>query len=182
MPSSSSPLTRCDSQPSHLTKTFSVFTTRSSGGTASIRLLFLLNQAIGMRGRLAHDGLCSKLYTLLRTNSRRKRMFYLSHLRHQIRGFDQFMMSVSDGNDDVQRRLCGADRAKLFEHFGDGQHLITQHIDEFVKHEHVVVSRAQLFDAECPRLSRGLDVLLRIFCVPRKTVTHRVDFNAEFLR
>ena len=44
---------RCASHPSHLTKTFSVFTTRSSGGTASIRLLFLLNQAIGMQGRVA---------------------------------------------------------------------------------------------------------------------------------
>ncbi len=44
--SSRSRLYKCSSQLSHLTKTFSVFTTRSSGGTDSIRLLFLLNQAM----------------------------------------------------------------------------------------------------------------------------------------
>src|SRR5215813_2899017 len=109
MPSSSSPLNRCASQPSHLTKTFSVFTTRSSGGTASIRLVFLLNQAIRMRGRVAHEVLRSKLYALLGTNSRGKWVFNLLHLGHQIRGIDQFRRSVPARNDDVQRRLRGAD-------------------------------------------------------------------------
>src|ERR1041385_3207150 len=129
MPSSSSPLNRCASQPSHLTKTFSVFTTRSAGGTASIRLLFLVNQAIGMRGRLAHEGLWSKLYALLRADSRGKWMFNLRHFGDQVRGFDQFRRRVAACNDDVQRRLRGADRAKLFEHFGDRQHLVTQHVN-----------------------------------------------------
>src|ERR1051325_719557 len=85
-PSSSSPVKICASHPSHLTKTFSVFTTRSSGGTASMRLLFLLNQAIGMQRRVAQRG--SEFDPLLRANARGERMLDLSHLGHKVRGFD----------------------------------------------------------------------------------------------
>src|SRR5687767_8503814 len=93
---------------------------RSSGGTDSIRLLFLLNQAIGMRGRVAQtENLWYprlELDPLLRANSSGKWMFYLGHFRHEIRRFDQLRWRVTASNDDVQRGLRRANRAKLLQH------------------------------------------------------------------
>src|ERR1041385_3711568 len=99
MPSSSSPLKRWASQPSHLTKTFSVFTTRSSGGTASMRLLFLLNQAIGMQGRVAQREL--EFDPLLCTNPGGERMLDLGHLGDEVGSFDQFGWCVTARDDDM---------------------------------------------------------------------------------
>ena len=59
----------------------------------------------------------SKLYPALGSNARLEWMLHLSHFGNKIGGFDESGRSVSAGDDDVQRRLRGADGTKLFEDF-----------------------------------------------------------------
>ena len=43
-----------------------------------------------------------KLNSFLRPDTRLKRMLHLSHLRHQVRCFDQFLRCIAAGDHDVQ--------------------------------------------------------------------------------
>ena len=73
-------------------------------------------------------------------------------------------------------------RRQLGDHLVNRQHLVTEHVNEFVKHEQVVIAGAQLLDAQRPCFARSLYVLFGVFGVPREAVSHRVDFDAEFFR
>ena len=67
-------------------------------------------------------------------------MFYLCHLRYEIGSFNQLRWRISAGNDNVQSRLRGANRAKFFHNFVQRQHLVSEHINQFVKDQHVLIA------------------------------------------
>ena len=95
-------------------------------------------------------------------------MFDLGHLSDQIGGHDQLGRSIASGDDDVQSGLGRANRTKLLENLIHRQHAVTQHVNELIEYQQVVITRPQLFNAQRPRLTSGFDVLLGVLCVPRK--------------
>src|SRR5712692_7467381 len=110
----------------------------------------------------------SELNALLRANAGAERMLYFSHFSYEVGGGDQFFRGVAAGHDDVERWLQLAGGADFFEHFGDGQHVITQNVNQFIKDEQIVITTAEFFHAEVPGLARGLAILFRVLCVPGK--------------
>ena len=58
-----------------------------------------------------------ELYSPLRANAGVEGMFYFAHFSDEVGGFDKCGRSIATGDDDVQRRLRGADGAEFFEDF-----------------------------------------------------------------
>src|SRR5437763_15273688 len=80
----------------------------------------------------------SELDTLLCSDARLKRMFYFSHLGHEIGGFDQIFWCVATGDHDVKRGLAFAGCADFRQYFIKGQHVVAQHVHQLIKDEQII--------------------------------------------
>src|SRR5262245_15847086 len=106
-------------------------------------------------------------------------MLHLSHLSYQISCRNQLFGRVAAGHDNVKRGLRFARGANLTHYLIDRQHVIAQHVNQFVENKQVVCATPQLFNAKTPGITGGLAILFRIPGVPGEAVAHGVNFNAE---
>src|SRR5437660_7204071 len=103
-----------------------------------------------------------KFDSSLRADAGLKRMLDLGHFGDQIGRGNQFLRSVAAGKDDVNRRLAFASGFDFREHFIKGEHAVAQNVYQFVKDEHVILTAAQLLQAELPGIPCSLSILFGV--------------------
>src|SRR2546423_107478 len=108
----------------------------------------------------------SEFNALLGADAGVERMLDLFHLSDQIGGRNKFGRGAAARNDDMQSRLRSADPLNFFQHFRKRQQVITQHVNKFIEDEQVIVSTAQLLNAQLPGFARRSAILFRVLSVP----------------
>src|ERR1700682_5397180 len=87
-------------------------------------------------------GHLSEFDALLGADSGVKRMLDLFHLSDQIGGRNKLGGGVATPDEYMQSRLRSAHTPYFFQHFRQRQHVITEHVNQFIEDEHVVISTA----------------------------------------
>src|ERR1043165_1319673 len=123
----------------------------------------------------------SELNPSLRPYPRLKWMFDLGHLGDEIRGFDQFWRRVAAGDNNMKSGLSFTNGANLGQDFIDWQHAVTQHVNQFIKDEQIVITTSELLNTQIPGVARGLAILFRVLRVPGEAIAHRMNFDAQLL-
>src|ERR1700682_410063 len=115
----------------------------------------------------------SELDAFLRLHALAERMFYQSHLGHEIGHLDQGSMRVAAGDDDmlVGRLLV----AQKIQHILDRQIFVAQYDVELIQHHHAVTIVADEFFRALPARGGGGDVAGAILRLPGKALAHDVQ-------
>src|SRR3984885_771209 len=83
-------------------------------------------------------------------------MFYFFHLRHQVGGFNQLRVRVAAGSDYVRAFWSLGPRV---DYLFRVEHLVADHVIDFVEHDEIVLFAVDLLAAELPGLLAHAEVL-----------------------